>query len=236
MRSASFPTNGDCFCEGYETLAAVTPSQAHLGVSLLIGGTRRGEYLTGIKPAVLRHAEPPLLRFSAIGGSVEKGEGFVDAAHREAWEEICCPVRLHSAPITWFVDMSGTAKPMVVRDEIAPLAVVNYFYRTPPRQPWSAANEGVSFQAIYAATLDGRPKPTEELPMLAWLNQGQIARLTERDLRLGELLDEGMPLLSTPKTQVYENGTTRLTAAQEALFCALGTQDTLFWQTVNKSY
>ena len=205
----------------HRQLADFIPEDAFVGAGLIL--RQRGLFLFGIRP--LRwDGQRPTVEITAIGGRIETQDASLSAGvQREACEEIGQSVSFIPCTRTLLVRGYGDLEWASIHGEEKPAAIVYRFYKAPAHQPWNAPGVGQpnyrppSCIVLFLAELNEQPQLTEELPALIWLTPEQILETARRDIRFGDLLEAGIPILRLRQDYPAPEHWARLTDSQEAL-------------------
>ena len=168
-------------------------SLAGRGASLLV--VEDGRFLLAARPPIVTPT-CTLVNLTGVGGWLESGEGFADAAIRETIEETGVNVRLLDLDNTLIVHDPDTIEDVCIIGETGPAAIVYCRMGTPPFDPWSDEFDSVVPVTVYAGTLSGPPvviDPSEH-PFFLWLYPEQLIALTSSELPLAFLLSDGAKL------------------------------------------
>lgn len=213
-------------------LSGIIPGDRFVGMSLIL---RQGDrFLYGVRP-IREVGDRAIHELTGIGGGLEKGDRSLSAGViREAQEEIGCEVRLLACSETLIVHNQNDIERVAVEDDECPAAVVFRNYRTPPHQPWHQDHRGRACIVVFAAELEGQPRPAMELPYLIWLKPALILRTAREDVLLGDLLNMEAELIGGHSGSVPPDGWARLTDSQEALALALGNNALAFYNAVGQ--
>ena len=215
-----------------KTLRELIPPGMFVGTSLILRGA--GRFLYGIRRP-RAGGEREILEITGIGGGMENDDATVIAGvQREAGEEMGCKARLLPCAETVIVRGPGRVERVALEGPEQPAAVVFRRYRTPPHQPWDARNKGEACLVVFLAELDGRPRPTGELPALIWLDAPQIVRTARQDVPLRELVADGAELVGREGESLPADAWARLTDSQEALVLALGGEALGFYERLRQ--
>lgn len=209
-------------------LADLIPVGVFIGVSLIIPG--RAGFLLGGRPLRLT-VDGPVVELTGIGGGLLPADSSLTAAaRREAAEEIGCDVRLLPSASTVVVRGPGQPETVTVSGSEMPAAIVFRGYRTPPHAPWHHAHRGDTCLVVFLAELLGCPRPSSELPLLAWLDADTLCASARSDMAF-TCLPGALALLSAASCPPA-NALVRLTDSQEALVLALGAQAVSFYRNI----
>jgi 8-oxo-dGTP pyrophosphatase MutT (NUDIX family) len=168
------------------------PEGAEAGVGLALRNDE-GHYLFFL--AGPRHYCPPgELFYAGIGGHLEPGEDWLACAHREALEEVGTDVEILSAPVTWHVPHTGSARQLEVTDRPRPWALYEMIH--PPGTPRAGELYRI---VVYQARLSSLPTRLQEDEVLAViaLTREQVIRGRDRKPSLADLLDEGARIVTS---------------------------------------
>jgi len=167
----------------------------HEGVGLLL--PTGGRLLWTIStPSLWRRRDGNLyINYEGVGGGVEEGESFEDAAIRECKEETGCVAQLESASRSFLIDE--------VMQRIGTTKVPG----PSPVLVWRKRLLGGKTLLAYAflATLTGRPRPLAEVPALLYSPKRLITKRGTFTLR--ELLEGGSELRA--RTSIPESALVR---------------------------
>ncbi len=160
------------------------------GASLLV--VDEGRFLVAARPPIPAPS-CTLINLTGVGGWVEAGESFSEAALRETVEETGAPVTLINLKDTLIVHGPDTIEDVCIVGEIGPAAIVYCRLGTPPFDPWSDDYDAVVPVTVYAGALVGRPvvAAPEEHPFFLWLHPEQLIALADGELPLEFLLSDG---------------------------------------------
>ncbi len=158
--------------------------------SLLIA--RDGLFLTAARPPKVTH-DRTLVALTGVGGWLEPGESLAEAVQRESLEETGQEIRLFDLHRTLIVRSPESIEPVCLIGQIGPVAIVHSRIGTPPFSPWSEEFESVVSVSVYAGQLEGPPRivAPEEHPFFLWLYPEQLIDLSDAELPLTYLLDDG---------------------------------------------
>jgi len=190
-----------------QSIADFCPQGVESGVGLALQDAK-GRYLFFLAGRGLYC--PPGERFYAgIGGHREPGEDWLACAHREALEEVGTDVEVLSAPETWYIPESGSARQVEVTDRPRPLALYEMVH--PPGTPRAGEVYRI---VVYQARLCSLPAKLQEDEVLAIiaLTREQVILGPERKPTLAQMLDGGARIVTSggpvdSQTRLYPLGT-----------------------------
>ena len=209
------------------SLSQLVPRDIFVGTSLIL--RQEGRFLYGLRPA-RREGDRFILELTGIGGGLEMEDASISAGVvREAREEMGCDVRLIPCQTTLVVRGPQDIEWVSFEAGERPAVVVFRRYRTPPHQPWHSENKGEACLIVFAAELQGEPRPAMELPHLIWLAPEQVLETGQDDVPLARLLEQGALLVGEKAQPLPPESWARLTDSQEALVLALGQDARAFY-------
>lgn len=211
------------------TLKELIPGDVFVGVSLIL--RRRERFLYGVR-APRQVDGRSIFELTGIGGAREAQDASLwAAAVREAEEETAAAVSVLPCPVTVVVRSQTEIERISLQGE-QPAALVFRNHRTPPHQPWHEDHRGRACLVVFAAVLEGRPRPAMELPHLIWLKPEHILRTAREDVPLDVLVETGAEMIFGSAGLPPSDSWTRLTDSQEALALALGDSTLSFYQSL----
>ena len=195
------------------SIADLIPEGAEIGVGLALQD-RQGRYLFFLAGTKF-DCPPGELFYAGVGGHLEKGESWVECAHREAIEEIGVDVELIPSHDTWVVSSDGEAERIDVSNEPRPMALYRMIH------PVGAPLAGDTYHiVIYKAVLHEPPYdlPIDEVRGVIALNPEQVIQSPQRKPSIAKLTSEGAEIVSLAKpvdfdTRIYPIGTASALAA-----------------------
>jgi 8-oxo-dGTP pyrophosphatase MutT (NUDIX family) len=200
-------------------LDELVPTGTFVGTSLILRSG--GRLLYGCRAPQFERTRQ-VVELTGIGGRLEPADAsLIAGVRREAQEEIGCDVQVVPSHETVVVRGPGRTERVTLSGAERPAAVVFRRFRTPPHAPWHADHRGEAHLVVFAAELCGDPRPTGELPALAWLSPAHVVATAHHDLPLRQLLDGGASLIESAADPVPRTAWVRLTDSQEALAIAL---------------
>lgn len=178
-------------------LAALAGPGAELSTGLIL--TWRNRLVFALEP----RAEPlgaqglaGVSAFVGIGGHLEPGEGWSEAAKREAIEEANCPVALGDSAVTYLCRQDQPPVPIAYRwdEPVRPLLVwlATFNLRRGPqrqRMPVHFVN------AVFRAAALGTPLPGAEVKALLLLDPETLLYAYEQPRTFGELAARGASVI-----------------------------------------
>lgn len=185
----------------------LVPEDAETGVGLALRD-EHGRYLFFL--AGTKFACPPgELFYAGVGGHREKGESWIECAHREATEELGVDVELLPSDVTWIVSAGGEVEHTVLTDEPRPMALYRMIH------PEGAPHAGETYHiVIYNSALTAPPTdlPIDEVRGVIALTPDQVVRGPGRKPSIDQLVREGADILSLAEpvdmnTRLYPVGT-----------------------------
>jgi 8-oxo-dGTP pyrophosphatase MutT (NUDIX family) len=188
--------------------------------SLLLA--EEGRFLLGARPP-LEDRGHTILRLTGIGGWAEGEESFVETVRREALEETGSDVRLFTFARTVVVRSPDDSQLVPLTDRPSPLALVFRRFGTGPFDPWSDDYQRVAPVAVFAGALTQFPRLSkpDEHPFFLWVHPEQMIALSDADVPLEYLLNDGADLFGA-FTGDAGRALVRLTDSIQALLTALG--------------
>jgi len=126
--------------------------------------------------------------FSGIGGHVEVGESFVDAALREAIEEIGTEVELLSSEKTYYLKHTGQIIGLSLDEEITPLMIYEMVH------PKGTPKEGkLYYIVIFIAEFKGDigELDPQEVSAILGLKKEQIMEYVDKMVSIEKILEQG---------------------------------------------
>ena len=194
-------------------ISDLIPEGAESGVGLALQDPQ-GRYLFFLAGTKF-DCPPGELFYAGIGGHREKGETWIECAHREAIEEMGVDVELLPSDDTWIVSSDGEAERILVSDEPRPMALYGMVH------PENAPRAGDTYYiVIYRAALIQPPSdlPIDEVRGIIALSSKQVIEGPQRKPSIAEIISEGAEIVSLAKpvdldTLIYPIGTASALAA-----------------------
>ena len=189
------------------------PQNAETGVGLALRDDH-GRYLFFL--AGTKFACPPgELFYAGIGGHRERGETWVQCAHREATEELGANIELLPSSDTWLVSSDDEPRRIAISDDPRPMALYEMVH------PEGAPRAGRIYHiVIYEAALlqPHGQLPIDEVRAVIALTREQVIQGPRRKPSLAKLIQEGAEIatLAEPidlNTRIYPIGTAAALAA-----------------------
>jgi 8-oxo-dGTP pyrophosphatase MutT (NUDIX family) len=173
---------------------------AELSTGLIL--TWRNRLVFGLEPRAIplgARGQAGVSAFVGIGGHLDPGEGWGEAARREAMEEANCPVALADSPITYLCRIEQTPVPFAYKwDEperplLIWLATFNLL-RGPQRQ-----RTPVEFvNAVFRAAALGQPAPGAEVDALLLMDQEMLLGTYEAPQTFESMQARGVEVIGEP--------------------------------------
>ncbi|PKO23925.1 MAG: hypothetical protein CVU38_01525 [Chloroflexi bacterium HGW-Chloroflexi-1] len=134
--------------------------------------------------------------FVGVGGHLEPGEGWGQAAVREATEEANCPISLGDSAITYLCRQDQTPRPIAYRWE-EPYRPLLVWVATFPlrRGPESQRRPITLVNAVFRAAALSRPRPGAEVNALILLDQETLIHAFAAPRPVSELLAMGARII-----------------------------------------
>ena len=215
-------TLGDAVVHAVDQTIAMTHrgALAGRGASLLV--VEEGRFLLAARPPIVTPSGT-LVNLTGVGGWLESGEGFAEAAIRETLEETGVDVRLLDLNDTLIVHDPDTIEDVCIVGETGPAAIVYCRMGTPFFDPWSDDYDSIVPVTVYAGILSRPPVVVDlaEHPFFLWLYPEQLIALTNGELPLSFLLSDGAKLDGDYRPD-NERVIVRLGDSIPALLAALG--------------
>ena len=126
--------------------------------------------------------------FSGIGGHVEAGESFIEAAIREAVEEIGTEVELFNSEKTYYLKHTGQINELSLDEEITPLMIYEMVH------PMGTPKAGkLYYIVIFIAELKGDIGELDprEVSAVLGLKKEQIAEYVDKKVSIEKILEQG---------------------------------------------
>lgn len=159
------------------------------GAGLVIP-VKGGRFLWAVSaPAHWRKIKGRLyIDYSGVGGGVEPGESFADAALRECKEETGREAELLSSTKTYVIDeVRDDMKIVKGFEEMSPLII--------ERKRLLGGKTLLSYS--YVASIRGTPKPRREVPALLYTSQSEILR--QSTPTVSEIINDGAKLIEAKR-------------------------------------
>ncbi|AKI96657.1 NUDIX domain-containing protein [Kosmotoga pacifica] len=180
------------------------PCDAEKGAGLLIKvGSHYIFQVSGEK-----HSVPNGERFfSGIGGHVEAGESFVEAALREAKEEIGTEVELLNSEKTYYLKYTGQIIELSLDEKITPLMIYEMIH------PEGTPKVGqLYYIVIFVAELKREigKLNSQEVSAILGLKKEQIAKYVDKKTSIERILEQGGVVLRgkiSASTKLFPLGT-----------------------------
>jgi hypothetical protein len=173
---------------------------AELSTGLIL--TWRDKLVFGLEPRAIplgAVGQPDVAAFVGIGGHLDPGERWVDAAVREALEEATCPVCLGDSAVTYLCRQDRLPCPLAYswKESYRPLLVwiATFDLR---RGPDRVRIPVTLVTAVFRAAALSRPAPGAEIQGLLLMDRPALLYTYQKPRPLGELLDRGTELVGKP--------------------------------------
>jgi 8-oxo-dGTP pyrophosphatase MutT (NUDIX family) len=198
--------------DGTFELADLGGVGAELSTGLIL--TWRDRLVFGLEPRAIplgAQGQAGIAAFVGIGGHLDPGEGWGQAAIREAHEEANCAVSLGDSGVTYLCRQNRTPCPIAYhwKEPYRPLLVwvATFNLRRGPnraRVPVTLVN------AVFRAAALEQPSPGAEIQALLLLDQETLLHTYAAPRPLGELLERGARIIGdspSPHTLIAPGGT-----------------------------
>jgi 8-oxo-dGTP pyrophosphatase MutT (NUDIX family) len=173
---------------------------AELSTGLVL--TWRDKLVFGVEPRAVplgAVGQPDVAAFVGIGGHLDPGERWGDAAVREALEEASCAISLGDSPITYLCRPDREPCPIgyAWQETHRPLLIwiATFDLRRGPDQRRVPVT---LVTAVFRAAALARPMPSAEIQALLLMDRDALLYTYRRPRPLGELLDRGAELVGVP--------------------------------------
>jgi 8-oxo-dGTP pyrophosphatase MutT (NUDIX family) len=173
---------------------------AELSTGLVL--TWRDRLVFGVEPRAVplgAVGQPDVAAFVGIGGHLDSGERWGDAAVREALEEASCPISLGDSPVTYLCRQDRQPCPIAYawQETCRPLLIwiATFDLRRGPDQRRVPVT---LVTAVFRAAALARPTPSAEIQALLLMDRDALLHTYHRPRPLGELLDRGAELVGAP--------------------------------------
>ena len=187
------------------------PARVEVGVGLVL--SQKGRYIFFLA-GERHHCPGGELFYAGLGGHLEKGETLLEAAQREAWEEIGVRIKVISAEQTYHLPQTAEPRLMECWDFPRPLALYEMIH--PPGTP--RAGQLYHIVVLLACLLDYPAElKRDEVGAVIALTEEQLITNLNKKLTLQELLAGGAKLIAGGEdlnrtTVLYPLGTARALA------------------------
>jgi len=108
------------------------------------------------------------ISYGCVGGKVEEGESIMEAALREAHEEISTDVRIISSEKSYIIDLDLKVHLLKQEWSINPIAIYFVKYPGKPGDPSNTKQSFIGKVHVFLCELNGQPKPASEVPAILW--------------------------------------------------------------------
>jgi len=151
------------------------------GVGLIIKHADRYLFAIGKESFWQQDNQQQVITYTAVGGTRELSESFLDCAYREAKEELGVDVEIFGCRKSIFYDFeTKKKKKLILRETKAPWLV----YSMPLTD-----KQGLAVCVYLAQLKNNSPRPSMEVPALILLTPGQVINCGSQTL--STLLNEG---------------------------------------------
>lgn len=107
-----------------------------------------------------------LISYGCVGGKIEQGETMIQAAIREAHEEIMTDIEIKSSKKTYLIDLKMSVRFLEQKWKINPIAIYFVKYPGKPGDPTKTSHSFIGKIYVFFAKLKGDPKPASEVPAI----------------------------------------------------------------------
>lgn len=138
------------------------------GVGLIIFDNNQSIFALSKPKYWTKEKNRTLISYGCVGGKVEEGETILEAAKREAYEEISSDIDIISSKETYLIDLDLKVQQVKQKFKISP--VVLYYVRYPgkPGDPSVKETSFIGKVHVFFAKLKGTPIPSSEVPAILW--------------------------------------------------------------------
>lgn len=161
------------------------------GVGLIIYDDNQSIFALSKPKYWTREKNKTLISYGCVGGKVEKGETILEAAKREAYEEISSDIDIISSKETYLIGLDLKVQQIKQKFKINP--VVLYYVRYPGK-PGDPSVKDASFIGkvhVFSAKIKGKPTPSSEVPAILWTDWEIVQKNIGAQFSLSEFLDKG---------------------------------------------
>lgn len=161
------------------------------GVGLIIFDKDQSIFALSKPKYWTREKNRTLISYGCVGGKVEKGETILEAAKREAYEEISSDIDIISSKETYLIDLDLKIRQVKQRFKISP--VVLYYVRYPgmPGDPSVKDTSFIGKVHVFFAKIKGKPLPSSEVPAILWTEWDIVQKNIGLHFSLSKFLDKG---------------------------------------------
>ncbi|TFG04664.1 MAG: NUDIX domain-containing protein, partial [Promethearchaeota archaeon] len=132
-----------------------------------------------------------LISYGCVGGKIEQGETAIEAALREAREEMVVDIELLTSSRTHLIDLDLSVRTIKPGGEIKPFAIYFVEYPGKPGDPTKKAQKFIGKIHVFFAKLQGEPTPSSEVPAILWTDWEMVQKNIGEYVPLKKFLEAG---------------------------------------------
>lgn len=161
------------------------------GVGLIIFDDDQSIFALSKPKYWTREKNRTLISYGCVGGKVEEGETVLEAAEREAYEEVSSDIDIISSKETYVIDLDLKVQQIKQKLKINPVVLYSVRYPGTPGDPSVKDTSFIGKVHVFFAKLKGKPVPSSEVPAILWTKWDIVQKNVGSYFSLSKFLEKG---------------------------------------------